>query len=145
MQIKLWQLGIRKIILPTIFSIILLSSTPILLLDASASFPGINGKISYDKRTGPGFTGPRDVFVMNPDGTGQTNTSNDAGFFDGDGSWTADGSKIAFESTRDGDPNVRQIYVMNADGTGQISISGNNGFNEGGPTWSPDGTKIAFE
>ena len=138
---KFPRLVLRKILTLIVFSVILLSSTQYFLPDTSASFPGINGKISYDKRI-TSFS-DRDVFTMNPSGTGQTNRSNDPGFFDGDGSWTADGSKIAFESNRDGAS--RQIYVMNADGTGQTNISGNNGFNDGGPTWSPDGTKIAFE
>ena len=138
---KFPRLVLRKILTLIVFSVILLSSTQYFLPDTSASFPGINGKISYDKRI-TSFS-DRDVLTMNPIGTRQTNISNDPGFFDGDGSWTADGSKIAFESNRDGAS--RQIYVMNADGTGQTNISGNNGFNDGGPTWSPDGTKIAFE
>ena len=52
---------------------------------------------------------------MNPDGSGQTNlTNNTAGDFDP--AWSADGTKIAFSSDRDGN---REIYVMNADGSGQ--------------------------
>ena len=54
--------------------------------------------------------------------------------------WSPDGSKIAFTSNRDGNP---EIYVMNADGSGvrrmtnspQIDVS---------PTWSPTGNQIAW-
>ena len=54
--------------------------------------------------------------------------------------WSPDGSKIAFESFRDGQA---EIYVMNANGTGLIRLTNNPAF-DGHPTWSPDGTKIAF-
>ena len=48
--------------------------------------------------------------------------------------------KIAFTSSRDGNP---EIYVMNADGSDQTRLTTNLAF-DGSPTWSPDGTKIAF-
>ena len=50
------------------------------------------------------------------------------------------GSKIAFVSTRDGNP---EIYVMNADGSAETRLT-NNEDSDGAPTWSPDGTRIAF-
>jgi Tol biopolymer transport system component len=48
--------------------------------------------------------------------------------------------RIAFVSTRDGDP---EIYVMNADGTGITRLTNSLG-NDVSPAWSPDGTRIAF-
>ena len=54
--------------------------------------------------------------------------------------WSPDGSKIAFQSNRDGN---WEIYTMNADGSNQTNIS-NNDFDDGSPSWSPDGSKIAF-
>lgn len=50
------------------------------------------------------------------------------------------GTKIAFQSTRDGN---QQIYIMNEDGSGQTRLTRNTA-NDGYPAWSPDGRKIAF-
>jgi Tol biopolymer transport system component len=59
---------------------------------------------------------------------------------DYDASWSPDGSKIAFISSRGGNGD---IWVMNADGTRPVRITVTDE-NEDGPTWSPDGSLIAF-
>lgn len=57
-----------------------------------------------------------------------------------DPTWSADGSMIAFASSRSGS---RQLYFMNADGSNITQLTDLN--NMGGrSTWSPDGTHIAF-
>ena len=69
---------------------------------------------------------------MNADGSAQTRlTDNDA--TDVSPSWSPDGSRIAFASDRDGNP---EIYVMNADGSGQTSLT-NNLADDVYPSWSP--------
>lgn len=55
--------------------------------------------------------------------------------------WSPDGSRITFETNRDGN---YEIYVMNADGTEQTRLTNNEG-NDRRPTWSPDGTQILFQ
>src|SRR5262249_11073408 len=50
--------------------------------------------------------------------------------------WSPDGSKIAFTSNRDGNP---EIYIMNKDGSGLRRITQNPAIDEA-PTWSPSGT-----
>jgi len=79
--------------------------------------------------------GNRDIYVMNADGSGQTNLTNDEAY-DDDPAWSPDRSKIAW--TR-----WDEIYVMNADGTGQTNLT-NDEANDADPAWSPDGSKIAF-
>ena len=80
-----------------------------------------------------------DIYVMNPDGSNTTRLTNNAGT-DQYPAFSADGSKIAFVSDRDGNS---EIYVMNSDGTGQTNLT-NNPAVDSYPAFSPDGSKIAF-
>jgi imidazolonepropionase-like amidohydrolase len=98
---------------------------------ADSAFPGNNGKIAFS-RLG-------DIFVMDADGSNKTNLTNNPAA-DSLPNWSADGTKIVFHSSRDGN---NQIYSMNSDGTGQTRLT-NNSAQEAGATWSPDGLKIAF-
>jgi TolB protein len=67
-------------------------------------------------------------------------TSNISGDSARDPAWSSDGAKIAFTTTRDGNP---EIYVMNADGSVQIRLTNNEAFDYA-PAWSPDGRRISF-
>ncbi|NOT09073.1 MAG: hypothetical protein HOP28_12810 [Gemmatimonadales bacterium] len=88
-----------------------------------------------------------EVFVMNADGTGVTDISNNNAWFDGRPAWSPDGSKIAFVSTRDtpagaADDNY-EIYVMNANGSNQMRLT-NHAELDSYPVFSPHGQYIAF-
>jgi hypothetical protein len=85
-------------------------------------------------------TSSDEVWVVNVDGTNETQLTNVFPTVDGFPDWSPDGSKIAFASDRDGD---YDIYTMNPDGTNQVSITPTTS-GESFPNWSPDGTKIAF-
>jgi CSLREA domain-containing protein len=85
------------------------------------------------------FESAGDIYVMNPDGTGQVNLTDMPGW-DGYPAWSPDGTKIALQSSRDGND---EIYVMNADGTDQTRLT-DDPADDQWPTWSADGTKIAF-
>ena len=54
--------------------------------------------------------------------------------------WSPDGTKIAFGSTRDTNP---EIYVMDPNGSNVVRLT-TNAAEDGQPAWSPDGARIAF-
>lgn len=54
--------------------------------------------------------------------------------------WSPDGSKLAFTSQRDGNP---EIYVMNRDGTGLRRMTSHPAIDVS-PTWSPTGSQLAW-
>jgi TolB protein len=55
--------------------------------------------------------------------------------------WSPDGSRVVFESPRDG--GLPDIYVMDADGSNTVRLTDQPGA-DGFPAWSPDGSQIAY-
>ena len=136
---------------------------------SEASFPGLNGRIACEAPRGPAPPSPnpaglsrQEIVSVNPDGSDERNLTNNA-FADLDPSYSPDGKRIAFASSRDapaGGPANREIYVANNDG----DLSGPDvqrlTYNEGrplaggapsalfatdqSPSWSPDGRRIVF-
>jgi Tol biopolymer transport system component len=81
------------------------------------------------------------LYVVNVDGSGLRRIT-PWGFCDDDGSWSPDGTKIAFASGK----RLGRIYVVHPDRTGlmqiPIPVSASSGL--GDVSWSPDGAKMAF-
>ena len=57
------------------------------------------------------------------------------------GSWSPDGKRILFESSRKGD---LDLWTINADGSSPKELTFSVGIDQDG-AWSPDGSQIAFE
>lgn len=99
--------------------------------------PIFNCDIAFDSDR----DGNLEIYSMAPDGSGQTNLSNNPED-DFAPVWSPDGSQIAFISKRNHETGS-SLFIMNADGSNpeQISTQGGASF----PDWSPAGDKIAFD
>jgi hypothetical protein len=97
----------------------------------------VNGKIAFSRFA----NSYNDIWVMNADGTGQTNITNTPSAHEAGASLSPDGQRVAFQllaATAD-------IYVVNVDGTGATNLTANaEAVNDYNPSWSPAGDKIAF-
>lgn len=112
---------------------------------SSATFPGMDGRISFFRFIER--TDSVEIFTSRPDGGDlkklTTNPKQASVWSD----WSPDGSKIAFDSDRldiDGRKHAVQTYLMNADGSGQIQLTRGPGFH-GSPGWSPDGNSLVID
>jgi hypothetical protein len=109
---------------------------------AAAQVTAVNGKIAYtvcDYNNPPGDI-TCDIWVMDPDGTNQTNLTSTPELNETQPAWSPDGTRIAY---LDGVTYFYTIKVMNADGTGKAPIVPTPSY-QFGPTWSADGAQIAF-
>jgi hypothetical protein len=97
---------------------------------AMAAFPGIDGKIAYEKGG--------EIWVKNDGANNDVQITTEGGV---DPAWSPDGARIAFSSDRDGA--AGDIWVMNADGSDQRRLT-TTFFDEIQPAWSPDGASIVF-
>src|ERR1041384_839244 len=98
---------------------------------------------NFNPRGRIAFASDRDgnfeIYVMNPDGSGQLRLTNDPGE-DTQPAWSPDGTQIAFVSNRAG---TNDIYIMNADGSGLHRLINSPG-DEQSPAWAPNIDMIAF-
>lgn len=83
--------------------------------------------------------GDRDIFVMDADGSHQTQLTTDSAE-DREPAWSPDGSLIAFQSDR---YTPRDVFVMNPDGSNQRALTSVDAV-DALPDWSPNGTQIVF-
>jgi tricorn protease-like protein len=107
-------------------------------LDARWSPDG--GKIVYSFRTVGGVDTDFEIWVMNSDGSASVQLTDNDGPSDTSPTWSPDGTKIAFVTTRDGN---REIYAMSPDGTNPTRLT-HDFADDQNPDWSHDGSMIAF-
>lgn len=105
---------------------------------------GVNGapdwspdgnKIAFDRRVGESTT--YDVWVMNANGTDETNLMQPDAESGGAPDWSPDGKRIVFQ-------HKTAIWTMNANGSAQRQLPIEHRGPKHQPAWSPNGVEIAF-
>ena len=81
-----------------------------------------------------------DLFIARSDGGGLQQLTNDA-FKDRHAHWAPDGSRLLFQSTRDG---LYEVWSLRPDGSGLRREATTRGIGLAFPVWSPDSRRIAF-
>lgn len=125
-----------RILLGTVLAAALLApSAPSAAADAEGG-----GKIVFSRLvSGVLGAGNTELFVMNADGSGVAQLTHSP-YGDIEPAWSPDGSRVAFQSNRDG---TFEIYVIGADGTGETRLTFNPA-RDSYPSWTADGG-ILFE
>ncbi|VAW99143.1 tolB protein precursor, periplasmic protein involved in the tonb-independent uptake of group A colicins [hydrothermal vent metagenome] len=116
-------------------------STPILQPSTNDSHPMWSSdgtKISFGRRVA---NGPRDIWVMDSDGSNLTQLTNTPNFDEQHSDWSPDDKKITYRRVAVGA--TSDVWIMNSDGSNkkQLTLSSADDRN---PEWHPDGTKIIF-
>jgi Tol biopolymer transport system component len=86
------------------------------------------------------FRGSAEIFLMNADGSGVTQLTQETASHEQYPAWSPDGRRIAYRSAGEKE---QDLFVMNADGSQPRRIT-DGPFEASDPAWSPDGEQIAF-
>jgi hypothetical protein len=108
--------------------------------ETNPSWSADGSKIAFERLPAPGDT-RRDIFTINPDGTGLQNVTGSPNADDREPNWSPDSTQIAYASHQNGN---YDIYTIGADGTGDLNITNYPPAHDRDPAWSPNGQTIVF-
>jgi Tol biopolymer transport system component len=128
----------RKLALPAVA----LAALAVFVLPAVATYPGVNGPLTYSKNLEPGEeVGVHEIFSL--DGGVETQLSDTFPGAAINSDWSPDAARIAYDAIP-GFDSLPDIWVMNANGSGQVRLTSNDWW-DAFPSWSPNGEWIAME
>jgi hypothetical protein len=105
---------------------------------ASATVPGQNGTLAWQRGLGTNGSGPPEIYT-----DAEWRLTVNAGPDENPG-WSPDGKRIAWESAPD-TTSPSAIWVMRFDAQNKFKVTAPPaGMEDRWPAWSPDGTRIAF-
>ena len=138
----------RAIILLGVAMAVLFLASSLLSTEPSAQTTSPEGKIVYQMQdTEPGEH-LYDIWMMDADGTNQTNLTKTPESNETQPTWSSDGTRIAFtgegsEPNADGDV-LLDIWVMDADGSNLTNLTNTPNLSEYQPSWAPSSTELVF-
>jgi TolB protein len=112
---------------------------------SAAPVENLDGKLFFVRTTYGKPSSSTDFYLANADGTSEVRLT-DTGYSKGSPSWSPDGTKIVFSSSKDDtDGSLREsLYIMDLDGSHVRRLTAGRLTSDNSPAWSPDGSKIAF-
>jgi Tol biopolymer transport system component len=102
-------------------------------------------RIERGSEGGSRFT--HQAYVMNSDGSNQTDLSRNLTVHEGAPAWSPSGTRMLVVRTTVAAAtgfDSQQIYVMNPDSSNKVNLTNDPTVRASGPVWSPDGARIAF-
>jgi len=114
---------------------------------ATAGFPGVNGKIAFGRCEDAPTCDVQKLWTMNADGSGAARLVSDAGYWDLQPSYSADGRRIVFVRCHMANVGkVCGIATVDTHGNGLRQVTpGSAPSGDLYPSYSPDGSRIVFE